>query len=363
VQGIRFKSLKAAFVSVGVVVSVATIASGASAATRPISVRPSSVPRVQTSTIAPAITGAALANEHYFLAYISANGDILVTKGTEQTNGSVTWTAPSNTGQKSKTTPAIAAIFYPTYIVMVYVADNSSDDLLWTSSTNGTTWTPDKRIGVESSPMAPSLIQCSPCGSGESGGSFELAAIANNSSRHILVSSGAMNSQQTNITWSSSIEVGGQSSNEPPALSSFNNESTFVLAYVANNSSNDLLVTTSTNGTDWTPSARVGTQSSKTAPSMSEWHGNDDGSADQDILAYVANNSGDDLLVTTSTNNAETWSSPVNTGQQSPLAPALPYFGIEPSVAMTYVADNSNDHLLLTTSPNGGATWNPDTKV
>jgi hypothetical protein len=348
---VRHKMLKAVIVSVGTVVTMAAVASGAAAVTHPSSARSIATAGTQTSAMAPAIAGTPLAEEHYFLAYIAKNGtdDILVTTGTAHTNGSVTWSAPTNTGQKSKTTPAISAYFFPTFIVMVYVADNSSNNLLSTTSTNGTTWTPSKKVGNQSSALAPSLAACSGCGTG---GDVELAYVANNSSRHLLVSTGTFNLEETAVTWSSGIEVGGQSSKDSPSISSFGDETEFVLAYVANNSSDDLIVTTSSNGATWTPDATVGAQSSKTGPSVSEWLGND-GSTDQDTITYVANNSTNDLIATTSTND----------GQQSALAPALPNVSLAPFLAMTYVANNSSEDLLLTTSANGGASWNPNTKV
>ena len=52
-----------------------------------------------------------------------------------------------------------------------------------------------------------------------------------------------------------------------PALAIVGN--TLVLAYVANDSSNDLKVTTSSDGgSTWTSSVKVGTQSSKMAPAL-----------------------------------------------------------------------------------------------
>jgi hypothetical protein len=86
----------------------------------------------------------------------------------------------------------------------------------------------------------------------------------------------------------------------------------------------------------------------------------------QDVLAYVANNSSNDLIVTTSTNDADDWSAPglVGNSESSQAAPALPSVdGVGAGLPMVYVANNSQDHLLLATSDNGGSTWSRSSKI
>ena len=104
--------------------------------------------------------------------------------------------------------------------------------------------------------------------------------MANDGSNALLVS----------VNEAASNRVTGQFSALSPALTVFNHK--LVMAYVANNSTGDLSVTTSTNGVNWTPSTAVTGQSSGRAPALTVFN-------NKLVLAYVANNDSDDLLVTT----------------------------------------------------------------
>lgn len=86
-----------------------------------------------------------------------------------------------------------------------------------------------------------------------------------------------------------------QSSNTPPALADFGpgpEGSQLVIAYVATNKSNDLLVTTTDTLGTWSQSNPVTGQQSQFAPALTEFNRNG-----QLVLAYVANNGTNDLLV------------------------------------------------------------------
>jgi hypothetical protein len=87
-------------------------------------------------------------------------------------------------------------------------------------------------------------------------------------------------------------ESSAQASKHAPALAVLGSQ--LVMTYVANNSNNDILVTTSTNGTTWTSSGLTG-QASATAPAPTS-------TSSKIAMAYVANNSSNDLLWSTSTN-------------------------------------------------------------
>jgi hypothetical protein len=52
--------------------------------------------------------------------------------------------------QSSSITPAITYDYTTKEYVMVYIANNSSDDIIATTSTNGTTWTTDSNTGLVS---------------------------------------------------------------------------------------------------------------------------------------------------------------------------------------------------------------------
>jgi hypothetical protein len=112
----------------------------------------------------------------------------------------------------------------------------------------------------------------------------------------------------------------------------------------------------------WSSSILVGNQESQTAPVLADSCLD----AAYTVMAYVANNSRDHLLVTTTTNGTSwTRSTEVGDGQSSGLAPALADNTCSATTrqfVMTYVANNSNHHLLATTSTNG-TTWTNDTKV
>ena len=154
------------------------------------------------------------------------------------------------------------------------------------------------------------------------------------------------------------MKVAGQSSKTAPALCAFGNGKSLVLAYVANNSTNDLLVTTSSDGgMTWAPSIQVTeAQASKTAPALCTF-GN--GSL---ALAYVANDGSNQLLVTISNDGGKKWTPPVKvTGQSSKKAPALS--ALDGSLVVAYVANNASDDLLFTTSRDGGKTWSPSATV
>jgi len=53
----------------------------------------------------------------------------------------------------------------------------------------------------------------------------------------------------------------------------------------------------------------------------------------------------------------------VGNSQSSQAAPALPNTLYYRSVPMAYVANNSKDHLLLTTSDNAGVSWSGGSKI
>jgi hypothetical protein len=100
-----------------------------------------------------------------------------------------------------------------------------------------------------------------------------------------------------------------------------------VLAYVANNGSNDLLVTFSANGVSWTKSTPVTGQQSPVTPAIAVMPNPVDSPTPFTtfnlIMVYVANNGSNDLLVTTSVNGVNWTTSTQIAGQSSRVAPAL----------------------------------------
>jgi hypothetical protein len=179
------------------------------------------------------------------------------------------------------------------------VANDASNQLLVSYSADGVTWKPNTPVQNQSSKAALGW-RCSKtsCGSRSSrttraiscsfplrrrrylsgskqvtarrvrrrhsGGVGEqlwIAFVANDASNQLLVSHSA-----DGVTWSGSKQVTTQSSKAAPALVVF--ESKLWVAFVANDASNQLLVAHSAHGKNWSPSIEVKNQSSKAAPAF-----------------------------------------------------------------------------------------------
>jgi hypothetical protein len=139
-----------------------------------------------------------------------------------------------------------------------------------------------------------------------------LAFVANDGTNRLLISSSA-NGQ----TWNPGTEV-NQFSKLAPALAVWQNK--LWLAFVADNGTNDLLVCSSANGQAWSPSTVVtdqfAKQFTKMAPALAVW--------DNKLwLAFVADNDSNDLVIC-STADGKTWSpTALVANQASKMAPAL----------------------------------------
>ena len=200
---------------------------------------------------------------------------------------------------------------YSATATVVYVAANGSNDLLSTSGSPGG-WTTGTPVTGQQSPIAPAMTRF--------GEYLVLAYVANNGSDDLLVTF-----SEDSINWTKSVRVTGQFSALSPALTVFNDK--LVLAYVANNGSDDLLVTFSTNGVTWSKSAPVTGQTSSVTPALAVMPNPIDSPTPFTtfnlILVYVANNGSNDLLVTTSVNGVNWTPSTQITGQSSRVAPAI----------------------------------------
>jgi BNR repeat-like domain len=255
----------------------------------------------QSSPLTPALT---VFGGKLVLAYVANNGsDDLLVSVNEATSTRVT-------GQFSGHAPALTV--FNNKLVLAYVANNGSDDLLVTTSTNGVNWTPSTPVTGQSSGRAPALTVFD--------NKLVLAYVANNGSDDLLVTTST-----NGVNWTPSTPVTGQSSAQPPSLTVFDNK--LVLAYVANNGSDDLLVTTSTNSVNWTPSTPVTGQTSGLSPALSVI-ANPNVSYTQFttfnlIMVYVADNGSDDLIVTTSADGIHWTTGTRVTGQSSRATPAI----------------------------------------
>jgi hypothetical protein len=244
--------------------------------------------------------------------------------------------------------PAIAyfvSLSFAPGIVIAYVATNGSNDLFAINNLSPP-WNP---VNGQQSRSAPALTMYN--------GQLVLAYAANNSSSDLLIST-----SDDAVNWSPSSQIGAQSSGTAPAITVFNGE--LLVAYIANNTSNDLmLATTSDNGAVWNGSQTIQgprnssqAQASPFTPAITVIGG-------ELYIAFVANDGSHDLWVTKSSDLTNWTTTPV-TGQTSLGTPALTSVTDIPgstflgnTLVMVYAADNGTLELISTVSTDGGATW------
>ena len=139
---------------------------------------------------------------------------------------------------------------------LAFVSNNDTNRLLVSNSGDGKNWQPSTQVGNESSKRSPAISFVS---SGPQG--FTLGFVANDASNQLLVSHSA-----DGQSWSPNTQVQNQSSKAAPALAVFENK--LWIAFVANDASNQLLVSNSADGQSWSPSTKVQNQSSKGTPAL-----------------------------------------------------------------------------------------------
>jgi hypothetical protein len=171
-----------------------------------------------------------------------------------------------------------------------------------------------------------------------------LAYVANNSSNDLLVAS-----SPDGLTWTTGEQVGGQSTGLSPAMVIFKDQ--LVIAYVADNSSRDLLITTSSDGINWSQNKQVTSQqSSSHSPALAVYD-------KKLVLAYVANNPSNTLLVTTSSDGVN-WTAPTTVFSHdvvsSKAAPTLVV--ANKTLYLIWVVNDSSNDLYLTAS-NDAVSW------
>jgi len=297
----------------------------------------------------------------YYVANNSTD-DLLMTS----VNSSGNWTADTKVGgHSSVTTPAI---LLDAQIYIVYVGNDGQNELKIASSIDGINWGPSYVIPGAKSKFAPAIgIFTTPT---DIIGQLSVAYVADDGTNdlYVVTTNNGATSVASALTWNTPVKIEGQRSRTAPAMASFldqDNDNILVIAYVADNASNDLLITTSNDGIHWTASTQVKgpqdetPQQSPLAPALVYFNvccSSYNVGQSALLLAYVANNGSNDLLVTIST-DALNWtqSSPVQ-GQQSSVSPALMWLiweGRTTAVAMAYVATNGSNDLLVTTSSDG----------
>lgn len=226
-------------------------------------------------------------------------------------------------GQKSGQSPSVAA--FKDKLWAAFISDNSHRELLICSSTDGKSWTANTRVN-QSSKAAPSLCVFN--------GKLWLAFIANDSSSRILVCS-----SNDGLSWSDNSPV-GQTSPLPPSLCVFNGK--LWLAFVANDSSKRLLICSSGDGGNWSGYSEVG-QTSKEGPGLCAFKG-------KLWLAFLANNDSNEILITGSSDGTH-WSGNTRCNQASKSGPSLT--ALNDTMYLGFISNNDKEEVLICTSSDG----------
>jgi hypothetical protein len=302
----------------------------------------------QQSRTAPALT---ILGDTLVMAFVSNNdqNDLLVC--TSRTG--VNWSEHHVVNQQSKSGPALCVDVGD--MMLGFVANNDTGDLLVCNSVNGVEWAEHFLVNqqskttptVERSPVVLSADRV-------------LAFVANNDSNDLLVVTSTLGDH-----WSEHHPV-NQQSRTAPALACLGtvigeDRKLLVMAFVANNQSNDLLTCTSQDAVHWSEHHLIN-QQSKTAPAMAAF-GDYDGPGDgwrprTLVLAFVANNESNDLLTCTSEDGVN-WSEHHLVNQQTKVAPTLTVVGdmvLGNTLVLAFVANNETNDVLVCTSKDG-LTW------
>jgi uncharacterized repeat protein (TIGR02059 family) len=150
-----------------------------------------------------------------------------------------------------------------------------------------------------------------------------------------------------------SINAGGNTSNLAPTLAVYDGE--LYLFFAADNKTNTVLYTTSSDGSTWSSSSTV-TDSSGTDQAT----GGSLGVAvdgDNLLVSFIGNGNND---VNVATYNGTSWSSN-EVGQTSSAGPNL--LSVGDTLYLFFTADNSKDEILYITSTDGGSTWSSNTAI
>jgi putative hemolysin len=213
-------------------------------------------------------------------------------------------------------------------LVTAFIANDSGNEVLVCSSSDGSHWTGNLNIG-QASKFAPSLVEFNT--------EYWLAFVANDAGNEVLVCS-----SPDGTHWTRNLNI-GQAGKSAPSLAVFN--STLYLAFVANNAGNELLVCSSPDGSHWAGNTPT-SQYSPAVPSLAVFNG-------RLYMAFLSNDPTNRLLVMSSADGVN-WTGGTPTSQYSSAAPSLAVFG-----GRLYMAFKSNDptNRLLVMSSADGVNW------
>ena len=158
------------------------------------------------------------------------------------------------------------------------------------------------------------------------------------------------------MRWTNLQRIAGQASQTPAAFAISSNGMLYMV-FMENDSGNNFVCISSTdNGASWSKAYNTG-QAGKLASSLCIAK---DGALN---LAFVANNAGNGLLYLSSKDNGVTWSNNIPVpGQNSKTAPALSCTP-DGTLYIVYVANNDGNGLVYTFSKDNGATWSDNASV
>jgi hypothetical protein len=241
---------------------------------------------------------------------VTSSGEIMAGASTD---GVHWWHGPQTpgfikTGHTTQAAPSLVAVGSPgnpgsgnLYAAML---GQNNNHLRWLGSSDGVNWAGGS-IGTEQSKFAPSLMMYYT--TNNSGVGPWLGFVANDSSDELLVCSANF----FGGPWSGSTPI-NQASKCSPAFTGWIDY--YLMVFVANDSSNRLLACQTVANDQgvfvWSGPNDTG-QSSPAAPSLAGAR-----------MAFISNDSSNDILVCSSTDGIN-WSGAVKTGHQSQIAPCM----------------------------------------
>ena len=235
------------------------------------------------------------------------------------------WTATASVHQTSRAAPCLVP--FNGGLCLGFISNDGDHRILTCTSTDGQTWTNNAHTG-QTSPARPALA--------EFNGKLWLAFISNDKSDRLLICS-----SQDSKSWSDNKQVTGQTTMTGPALAAFNGS--LWVAFIANNPSNQMLVCSSPDGENWSANSLVYKVASAQAPALAVFN-------NKLWLAFI---DGDNEVRVTSSSDGLSW--PTSTkfaGLTSQAAPTLTVF----NDTLWLGCINSSNQITLNFSADG-ATW------
>lgn len=175
--------------------------------------------------------------------------------------------------------------------------------------------------------------------------------VADNESNRLLLKK----STDGGISWSADIELTGQSTSSEPCLAA-GKDGWLGAAYLGNDSSDrkSIYITTSNDGgKSWPLCKKIANHSASKPPAMAV----DSNGKLYLLYAAVDDESSNALMLTTSTDGGNNWTDKVPLTFQN--SKAKPGFAIDPkgNLYALYLANDDSNELYLTTSTDGGKNW------